>query len=55
VTNNPERRDVLKAAASGLLLLKPEIVFGTQANSTVELGLVGCGSRGNWIAPFFPE
>src|ERR1041384_8356341 len=50
----PERRDILKAAG-GVLLLKPQTVFGFQANSTVEVGLVGCGGRGNWLAPFFPE
>jgi myo-inositol 2-dehydrogenase / D-chiro-inositol 1-dehydrogenase len=49
------RRDFVKAAAGGLLLLKPETVFGSQANSQVEVGLVGAGGRGNWIAPFFPE
>ena len=49
-----ERRDFLKAAG-GVLVLKPETVFGSQANSTIEVGLVGCGGRGNWIAPFFPE
>jgi myo-inositol 2-dehydrogenase / D-chiro-inositol 1-dehydrogenase len=49
------RRDFIKTAAGGLLVLKPETVFGTQANSTVEVGLVGCGGRGNWIVPFFPE
>ena len=49
-----ERRDLLKAAGS-VLLLRPETVFGSQANSTVELGLVGCGGRGNWIAPLFIE
>jgi predicted dehydrogenase len=50
-----ERRDLFKAAAGGILLLKPPTVFGSQANSTVELGLIGCGGRGNWLAPFFPE
>ncbi len=48
------RRRFLKSAG-GALLLKPQTVFGSQANSTVEVGLVGCGGRGNWIAPFFPE
>ena len=43
------------AAGSGLLLLKPQTVFSYQANSSVELGLIGCGGRGNWIGPFFPE
>jgi predicted dehydrogenase len=50
-----DRRDLFKDAAGGILLLKPETVFGSQANSTVEMGLVGCGGRGNWLAPFFPE
>jgi myo-inositol 2-dehydrogenase/D-chiro-inositol 1-dehydrogenase len=49
------RRDFFKAAAGGVLLLKPETVFGTQANSAVEVGLIGCGGRGNWIGAFFPE
>ena len=51
---NAGRRRFL-TAAGGALLLKPQTVFGYQANSTVEVGLVGCGGRGNWIAPFFPE
>lgn len=53
-STNPGRRRVIQAA-TGILLLKPETVFAYQANSTVEVGLIGCGSRGNWIAPFFPE
>src|SRR5512135_3481506 len=48
------RRRFLKSAG-GALLLKPQTVFGYQANSTVEIGLVGCGGRGNWIAPLFVE
>jgi predicted dehydrogenase len=48
-----QRRTVLQTAAP--LLLRPELVFGSQANSTIELGLVGCGGRGNWIAPLFTE
>jgi predicted dehydrogenase len=46
------RRTVLQAAP---LFLRPEVVFGSQANSTIELGLIGCGGRGNWIAPLFAE
>lgn len=53
---DPARRGFLKASgAVGLLIVRPETAFGSQANSTVEVGLVGCGGRGNWIAPFFPE
>jgi predicted dehydrogenase len=50
-----ERRKFLQTAAGGLLLLKSETVFGSQANSAVEVGIVGCGGRGNWIGKFFPE
>lgn len=50
------RRDFLKTATTGgLLVLKPTTVFGSQANSTIEVGIIGCGGRGNWIGPFFPE
>ena len=51
------RRKFLESSAvtTGILLLKPETVFGTQANSTVEVGLVGCGGRGGMIARVFPE
>jgi len=52
---DPKRRAFLQAATGGVLVLKPETVFGTQANSAVEVGIVGCGGRGNWIGPFFPE
>ena len=52
---NDSRAQFLKTAATGILILKPATVFGSQANSNVEVGLIGCGGRGNWIAPFFPE
>lgn len=34
------------AAATGLMILKPELVRGTAANSAVRVGLLGCGGRG---------
>jgi myo-inositol 2-dehydrogenase / D-chiro-inositol 1-dehydrogenase len=49
------RRFLSSAAAGGILLLKPETVFGTPANSAVELGIIGCGGRGNWIGGHFKE
>jgi predicted dehydrogenase len=55
VESDSARRNFVKSAAAGLLLLKPETVFGSQANSAVEVGLIGCGGRGNWIGAFFPE
>ncbi|HWB95404.1 MAG TPA: Gfo/Idh/MocA family oxidoreductase [Bryobacteraceae bacterium] len=39
----------------GLLLLRPETVFGSAANSALELGIIGCGGRGNWIGGHFVE
>lgn len=55
--DDSKRRDFLgaTAAAAGVLLVRPETAFSYQANSTVELGLIGCGSRGNWISPLFQE
>ena len=41
------------AAAVSMTILKPELVGGTQANSKIRLGLVGCGGRGGWIAGLF--
>src|SRR5438874_10112034 len=34
------------AAAAGVIFIKPELVFGTAANSAVSVGLLGCGGRG---------
>jgi len=49
------RRAFLAGAASvtTLTVLKPSIVFGADANSQLEIGLIGCGGRGNWIADLF--
>jgi predicted dehydrogenase len=49
-----ERREFLKTAG-GVLILKPATAFGSQANSSVELGVVGMGGRGNWISDLFIE
>jgi len=47
-----DRRAFLKRAAA-LTIVAPGAARGAQANSTLELGLVGCGGRGNWIADLF--
>jgi myo-inositol 2-dehydrogenase / D-chiro-inositol 1-dehydrogenase len=51
------RREFLTASATsvGLLLVPPATAFGTQANSAVELGMIGAGGRGNWVGNFFVE
>src|SRR5205823_11596342 len=43
-----DRRKFIGAAATtaGMLLLKPELVRGTAANSTGRVALLGCGGRG---------
>ncbi len=47
--DNSERRAFLKTAgAAGVFtILQPHLVRGTQANSAVRVGLVGCGRRGS--------
>jgi hypothetical protein len=52
--NDVKRRHFLKSTA-GVLLLKPETAFSYQANSAVEIGIVGCGGRGNYVGNFFVE
>lgn len=51
------RRDFLESSAAGmgLLLLRPQTAFGSQANSAVEIGLIGAGGRGSWIGKFFTD
>jgi predicted dehydrogenase len=49
-----DRRGFLAGAtAAGLLMVKPELVAGSQANSKVRMGIVGCGGRGTWITELF--
>lgn len=51
-----DRRDFIGgAAASGILLLKARTAFGYEANSTVRLGLLGCGNRGTAVATSFAQ
>ncbi len=50
------RRSFLAGAmAATVTIIKPELVRGAKANSTVDVGLVGCGGRGRWIANFFQK
>ncbi len=41
------------AAAAAFTIIKPSQVRGSTANSTVTVGLIGCGNRGKWIAKLF--
>ena len=53
-----ERRDFLKAAAAttaGLTIVPAGAARGAEANSKIQLGLIGSGNRGGWIAALFEE
>ena len=39
----------------GVTILKPRLVFGTQANSAVRLALLGCSGRGTNVSGSFIE
>ncbi len=43
------------AAAAGMMMIKPELVRGTAANSAVRLGVLGCGGRGTAVATGFVD
>jgi len=50
------RRTLLIGSAGvGLTIIRPELVRGTDANSKLRLGLIGCGDRGPWIAKLFQQ
>jgi predicted dehydrogenase len=49
-----DRRAFLGAASTaGIMIVKPQLVRGTAANSAIRLGLVGCGKRGTAVATSF--
>lgn len=53
-----KRRHFLKAAASttaAFTIMSTRTALGTDANSKIELGLIGCGGRGKWIADLFEK
>lgn len=49
------RRFLGAAAAASVTIMKPELAFGSKANSAVRLGLLGCGGRGKTVASSFLE
>lgn len=52
------RRNFLKqatAATGGLMIVKSNLVRGSQANSRLELGVIGSGSRGEFIGALFEQ
>jgi predicted dehydrogenase len=51
--NLPLSRRTILTASSGWLALKPRTARGSQANSALSVGLVGCGRRGLFDAGLF--
>jgi len=43
------------AAALSLAAVEPQLVRGYPANEKINVGLIGCGGRGTWIAKLFKE
>ena len=53
---NVTRREFFAGAGGAALsfsIMKPALARGSQVNSKVSLGCIGCGSRGTWIADLF--
>lgn len=49
------RREFLASTAAAYVLTNASLVRGSTANSKIELGLIGCGVRGKWIAKLFEQ
>jgi predicted dehydrogenase len=47
--SNLTRRGALAGVAANFMILKPETVFGSQANSAVSFGIIGTGGRGRYV------
>ena len=43
------------AAALSFTVVKSNLVHGYNANSKIDLGIIGCGGRGTWITGLFKE
>jgi myo-inositol 2-dehydrogenase/D-chiro-inositol 1-dehydrogenase len=51
-----DRREFLgTAAAAGLMVMQPQFVRGTAANSQVRFGILGCGGRGTAVGSGFVQ
>ena len=52
---NPTRRGFIEAVAAAFTIVEPHQVRGSQANSAVTVGLIGCGRRGVAISGWFAK
>ncbi len=57
--SKPNRRDFAAklgaGAATAFTIVKPQSVRGSQANSALSLGLIGCGGRGTYVTGIFQK
>lgn len=55
MSDNSSRRDFVTASgvAAGFMILNPQAVRGSQSNSALSLGLIGCGGRGMYVSGIF--
>lgn len=51
--NSTPRRKFLTASSAAFSIVAPQAVRGSQANSALTLGVVGCGNRGMYVSGLF--
>ena len=52
------RRSFIKATATTAVtfsIVSPQLVRGSEANSKINIGIIGCGGRGQWITDLFQK
>jgi myo-inositol 2-dehydrogenase/D-chiro-inositol 1-dehydrogenase len=52
-TANDRRKLLSTGAAATFTIIAPHLVKGSQANSALSVGLIGCGNRGMYVSRFF--
>jgi predicted dehydrogenase len=58
VTSPITRRRFIAGSSASVLaftVLKPELLRSAETNSKVNIGLIGCGNRGKWVAGLFQK
>ncbi len=58
MSDSCDRRNFIHNAArasAAFMILKPELVRGSQANSALSVGLIGCGNRGTYVSGIFAK
>ena len=53
--NSTPRRNFLASSAAAFSIVAPQSIRGSQANSALTIGLVGCGNRGMYVSGIFAK